>query len=478
MDRRSKIKSTAPSNSAPLFRQVYGRVRDMIAKRQLRAGDRIPSSRSFASELGIARGTIEEAYQLLAAEGYIVRRGSAGSFVSADLPGDDEMQWQVKRQPPHPRPLGGLRSGESEPRSPFQMGLPALDLFPKAVWSRHLARHVRRCDSDDFHYAGPFGFTPLREAIAQYLSLARGVACGAEQIVITLGFHGALRLTAEVLIRPGCKVWVEDPGFPVSRHVLAASGAALAPVPVDNEGLVVSEGRRLARDARIALVTPSHQFPTCAPMSLARRGALLEWAAHNDAWIVEDDYDGEFHYVGRPLPALKSIDTQDRVLYAGSFSKTLYPGLRMGYLVVPSALCARFAAALPVSGVGPPTLLQRAVADFIDDGHFVRHLRRMRTLYERRRDSLLPALDEVFGMTLRVDEANGGLHLIAGLPQGVSDRRIAKAAALSGLAVQCLSQHYARPLGRSGLLLPFTNIPERSAIKLAKKLHKAVEAFI
>ena len=300
--------------------------------------------------------------------------------MAAELPGGDEPLRQRERGTAAPARLPNDRGAvDPDQRSPFQMGLPALDQFPKAVWSRQLARHVRRCESDDFRYAGRFGLMPLREAIARYLSLARGVACSADQIVVTLGFSG-LATCDGGSVAAGLQSLGRGSRISGVKNVLAAAGATLVPVPVDGEGLIISEGKRRTGDARIALVTPSHQFPTCAPMSLSRRAALLEWAARNDAWIIEDDYDGEFHYAGGPLPALKSIDTVDRVLYAGSFSKTLYPGLRMGYLVVPAPLCARFVDALPASGVGPPTVVQRAVAGFIDDGHFVRHLRRMRAL--------------------------------------------------------------------------------------------------
>lgn len=472
LDQESSI---GMSSDTPLFRQIYARVLDMIASAHLQTGDRVPSSRSLASELGVSRGTVEEAYQLLVAEGYVVRRGAAGSFIAASPPLQGSHDRRSRKMERRAYALTDHPQMNPEGEVAFRMGLPALDHFPRLVWSRQLARQVRRCERRDLWHAGPLGLETLRQAITHYISLARGIACSPENIVITTGFHGALRLAAQIVLPQGSKVWVENPGYPPSRKELTVAGCSLAPVPVDNKGLLVSEGISRFGDARAALVTPSHQFPTCAPMALSRRVELLQWATDNDAWIIEDDYDGEFHYAGRPLPALKSIDQTDRVLYAGSFSKTLYPGLRLGYLVLPAELSPRLEDLLPASGIGPPTLVQRVVSEFIDAGQFVRHLSRMRALYSSRREALEGALGTIFGSRLKLECGNGGLHIIGKLNDGTSDTDVAQRAARIGIDLYRLSKCYVDPEGENGILLPFANVPELAASKLVRKLYEAVQ---
>jgi GntR family transcriptional regulator/MocR family aminotransferase len=313
----------------------------------------------------------------------------------------------------------------------------------------------------------------LRESVARYLAIGRGIACSVEQIVITAGYKGALELAAMVLLEPGDTVWMEDPGYAIAARLLAAMGASIASIPVDAEGICVAGGQASAPDARLAVVTPSHQFPTCVTLSLPRRLALLAWAERSEAWIIEDDYDGEFHYAGRPLPALKSIDRGDRVLYAGSFSKTLYPGLRLGYLVLPQSLVARFADAARLRNMGVATHSQAVVARFMDEGHFGRHLRRMRGLYAARRSALIDGLRRTAAADLELRLASGGLHLLASVRHPLRDTVLAERAQSHGYALHALSAYCRKVSNQNALLLPFTNVPETSAVQICQRLQAA-----
>ncbi|HEX5317819.1 MAG TPA: PLP-dependent aminotransferase family protein [Stellaceae bacterium] len=440
----------------PLFRQIYERIRAAIAVGQLRPGERLPSARSLAAQLGAARGTVEAAFGMLAGEGWIVPRGAAGTIVAPRL-GPAPLA--------APRPRIDLPAADPMPR-PFRMGLPALDAFPRGLWARLVAREARALG---FSYPDPAGDHGLREAIAAYLAVSRGIVCLPGQIVVTAGYQGALSLIARAMIEPGTPVWIEDPGYHLTRLGLAAAGARLVPVPVDAEGMRVEAA---PEPARFAFVTPSHQAPLGVPLSLPRRLALLSWAEANDAAIVEDDYDGEFHYAGRPLPALKSLDRGDVVLYAGSFSKVLFPGLRLGYLVVPARLVGRFAEAAMRFTAGCGALEQRVVARFMSEGHFARHLKRMRGLYAARRAALATALADVFGGGLRIELQSGGMHLLA--RTDAPDTELVALAEQHRLAPAALSAHAVAADCGSGLLLSFTNIPETQATAMARALHQAI----
>jgi GntR family transcriptional regulator/MocR family aminotransferase len=354
------------------------------------------------------------------------------------------------------------------------MGLPALDAFPRKVWSRLVARHARSFTPADMAYPDPAGYAPLREAIAGYLATSRGVRCTAGQILITNGYQDALNLAVCVLLQRGDRVWLEDPNFPPAAEALKESGATLVPIRVDAEGLRVSDGLALARRARLAVVTPSHQSPLGVALSLPRRLALLSWASTAGAWIIEDDYDSEFRYVGRPLPALKSLDQDQRVLYAGTFSKVLYPSLRLGYLVVPEPLAVVFARSNRLRHLGQAPLEQQVVAEFMAAGYFARHLKRMRALYAERRHALANGLRAVFGDHIAVDLRPGGMHLIARFPSGISDVKLAQLAQAGGLSVEALSRRgTARACGQ-GLLLGFTNIAETEALAVCRHLDRLI----
>jgi GntR family transcriptional regulator/MocR family aminotransferase len=440
---------------APIYLQLYRRYRDAIAAGRLRPGDRVPSVRSLASELNLSRGTVELAYQLLTSEGYFLARGPAGTVVSPRLEKLGEPA-QASAHRPAARTPSGVQADAGEPR-PFQLGLPALDAFPRKTWVRLAGRNQRAFDTAAMAYPDPAGYAPLRRAIASYLGISRGIACTHEQVFVTAGYRGALDLVCRTLLQAGDVGWYEDPGYLFARQFLQRAGMRLEPVPVDEEGLNVAAGQRRAAEARFAVVTPTHQSPTGVALSLPRRLQLLEWASQRQAWIIEDDYDSEFRYHGRPLPALKSLDRDGRVLYSGTFSKVLFPGLRLAYLVVPAPQIERFTNAaqhLP----GPGSILPQAtVADFMEQGHFARHLRRMRTLYAVRRGYLVDALTQVFGTQLHVQPQAGGIHVLARLNTGQNDKALAAAAQSQGLAVQALSDWRIRRSSQGGLLMGFTS---------------------
>jgi len=455
--------------SIPLYRQIHDSIRMAIESGQLRPGDRLPSARSLAAQLHAARGTIDTAYALLSGEGYIVSRGPRGTIVSPEL--------APSAPAPRRRPARPVRAAATPAVRPFEMGLPALDAFPRKLWSRLVARQARMTSSAALAYPDPAGFGPLREAIAGYLATSRGIACTASQVIVCAGYQGGLGLIARVLLRPGDQVWFEDPGYLRARRALEHAGARLAPVPVDAAGLDVAAGRRRAPRARFAVVTPSHQSPLGVSLSLPRRQALLAWAEMAGAYVIEDDYDSEFRYSGRPLPALKSLDRGERVLYVGSFSKTLFPSLRLGYLVVPDGLVEAFTTACRLFGTGLPALEQAVVASFIAQGHFARHLRRMRGLYGARRDALVEALTRTFGAALRIDHQAGGMHLVARLPAGADDVALAQAAAAHGLAPGALSDCTIEAACDPALLLSFTNVAERDAPRIARRLREALHGI-
>jgi len=404
----SAIAPLDPAAAGPYYRQVYDRLRQAIANGVLKPGDRIPSARALTKELGLSRGTIDTAYSLLAAEGYIEARGQAGTIVAPGL--------ALRAQAPvrEAAPPGGIAEPTFRPDSilPFQMGLPALDVFPRKIWARLGARCLRATQAVNMAHPPVHGLPELRGEIAAYLQVSRGIGCSPAQVFVTSGYRQTLALVAHAMLSPGDRVWVEDPGYPPTRQLLKYLDIAAVPVPVDAQGLDVPAGIRAAPRARAAVVTPAHQSPLCVSLSLPRRLALLDWAAQNGAWIIEDDYDGEYRYVGRPLPSLKSLDRDGRVLYSGTFSKVLFPGIRLAYLVVPESQVERFEQVSHAFGGGSPELMQAIVATFIAEGHFARHIQRMRRLYAERRTLAAAGLESVLGEHVRLDAQPGGMHLI------------------------------------------------------------------
>jgi GntR family transcriptional regulator/MocR family aminotransferase len=444
----------------PLYRQIYTRFRNAIAEGLLQPGARIPAARALALELGLARGTVESAYALLTAEGYVETRGQAGTIVTPAL----VTHAAVATAAPHADPVRALAGTPTAHSRPFQMGLPALDAFPRKVWARLAARAVRATQAEDMVYPPYPGLPELRTAIATYLQLSRGINCAPSQVFVTSGYRNTMELITRALLRPGDGVWVEDPGYPPTGALLREAGMNVVPVAVDADGLMVARGVAVAPGARAAVVTPAHQSPLCVSLSLPRRLALLEWAAQAGAWIVEDDYDGEYRYVSRPLPALQSLDREGRVLYAGTFSKVLMPAARLAYLVVPAAQVERFDYISQTFASGGPTLMQHIVADFMNEGHFARHIQRMRRLYAERRRIAADALAEVLGQHFHIDPQPGGMHMVLRMPGHHTDRALAERMRRDGLAAHALSTFTVLPQAPSGLLLSFTNIdtPKRA----------------
>ncbi|NKQ86769.1 MocR-like pyridoxine biosynthesis transcription factor PdxR [Rhizobium ruizarguesonis] len=467
--RPGNIPPLDPAAATPFYRQIYDRFRGAIASGVLKPGDRIPSARALTKELGLARGTIEAAYSLLAAEGYIQARGQAGTIVTPDL----------KPQMPAPRPIppadSGIAPTSFRPDSilPFQMGLPALDAFPRKIWARLGARCVRAMLPADMVHPAVSGLPALRAEIAAYLQVSRGIDCSPSQVFVTSGYRHTIALIVHALLKAGDRVWLENPGYPPTRELFRHMHIESIPVPVDRNGLVVSDGIRQAPGARAAVVTPAHQSPLCVSLSLPRRQALLDWAAGNEAWIIEDDYDGEYRYVSRPLPALKSLDREGRVLYAGTFSKVLFPSLRLAYLVVPEAEVARFEEMTEAMAAGSPELTQAIVTAFITEGHFARHIQRMRRLYAERREMTAAGLESVLAGHMRIDSQPGGMHLILRLLGEHSDRELVARMLREGLYAEALTDWMIEGEAAPALLLNFTNIDsQRTAETLARRILK------
>lgn len=463
--------------STPLYRQLYERVRRAISTGLLSPGDRLPSARMLAKELGVARGTIEQAYSLLIAEGYLQARGQAGTQVNPDLPLAPTSVTDASVSPTAPDDEQNILWRPSQ-LLPFQMGVPAFDAFPRKLWARLGARYLRSMQLSDWDYPAPYGLPALRNAIASYLQVARGIDCTASQVFITSGWRTNLQLAVLALLKSGQRVWVEDPGYPPTRQLLSQSGLCPVPVTVDREGLNVEHGIALANDANMAVVTPAHQSPLSMSLSLPRRQALLQWATEQNAWIVEDDYDGEYRYVSRPLPALASLDRHGRVLYAGTFSKVLFPGIRLAYLVVPQAQIATFEHISRIFfASASPTMTQSIVASFIAEGHFARHIQRTRRLYAERRAATIAALQGILGDRIHIDAQPGGMHLVLRLPDSISDRRLADRLLAQGIAVQPLSRWAVSGNGDNALLASFTNCatmaePERLATLILAELEQ------
>jgi GntR family transcriptional regulator/MocR family aminotransferase len=455
------------TESEPLFLQIAARVRSAIATGHVTPGARLPSTRALAAQLAVARGTVDAAYALLTGEGAIVTKRSAGTVVAGTA---KERIVQTAPTPFMFEPSATERSGPL----PLQMGLPALDAFPRKLWSNLTVQAARSMRATDLAGVNPSGLPELRQAVAAYVGVARGIQCSPAQVLITAGYQGALSLVRAVLLKPGDPVWMEDPGYLLTRQALAASGARVVPIRVDQEGLRVASGITAAPKAKLAVVTPTHQCPTGVAMSLPRRLALLAWASEADAWVLEDDYDSEFRYTGRPLPSLKSLDRGHRVLYAGTFSKVLTPALRLGYLVVPPELVEAFVQAARLLTMGPPVLEQTVVAAFMQKGHFPRHIRRMRLLYAARRQALATALETTFGPRATIEVAAGGMHLIARFPGADDDTALARRALAASLAPSALSAMTMAHDQGQALLLGFTNVDVADAPDVAQRLAQVV----
>ncbi|MBP2302861.1 MocR-like pyridoxine biosynthesis transcription factor PdxR [Azospirillum picis] len=448
----------------PLHRQLYLALRQAVLDGRLRPGERLPPSRTLAADHGLSRNTVVTAYDTLLAEGYIAGRTGAGTFVASALPDakPDGVQprSEVRRGvglSTRGRMLAGAPAlARDRVGRPFALGTPDLDAFPFALWAQLLGRCWRQGGKSLAAEPDPLGHPPLRAEIAAYLRAVRAVRCEAEQVVIVSGAQQGLALMAQLLLDPGDAAWVEDPGWPGNRAALLGAGARLVPVPVDGEGIDVAAGMARGPDARLVLATPSHQFPLGVTMSLARRLGLLDWAAARDAWIVEDDYDSEFRYAGPPLAALQGLDGAGRVIYVGSFSKVMFPSLRLGYVVVPPDLVEPVRAARRHFDGGTSLVPQAALHRFLADGHFASHLRTMRALYAGKRSVILDAVGRAFAGDAKAEAGEAGMHVLLRLPPDCPDRLLSERAARVGLTVPALSSYSAPGAGAgNGLLLGF-----------------------
>lgn len=470
IDRRSAM---------PLFRQVYAALSAAILDQRLPPGARLPATRVLAGQLGLSRTAVVAAYEQLLVEGYTTGRVGAGTYVARDLPGKPRgrvaNRANAARHVDHgsPRLAGQVDVTLQNDARPFNLGRTLVDARTVDIWRRLTARSLRTLSRSHLGYGDPRGSPELRSALATYLANHRAVRCDPEQVIVTSGTQHAIDLVARVLLPAGSDAWIEDPGYPLTREALAAAGVTLHPVPVDAQGLDVAAGVRLAARARAAFVTPSHQFPTGVVLSMARRLALIDWAHRAKAWIVEDDYASEFRYGGPPLAALQGLDGNARTLYVGTLNKALFPGLRIGYLIVPEVLLPRFVTARYLADRQPPGLQQDVLASFIADGHLASHIRRMRKLYREQRDRLVGALRRRAGDLLQVDAPDQGMHLAAHLNAGSSDIAIAAAALEHAVVVRPLSRFYIRAEPRQGLLLGFSGYPISSIAPAVARLAEA-----
>lgn len=470
------------NGAGPLFRQVYLGLRQAILSGTLRAADRLPSTRDLAEQLGISRTVVLLAYDQLLAEGFAVGRSGSGTYVSEGLGGHSPKRHDQQATPPLSRFGSAAAQMSSTVNFPerrlrparynFAYGRSDVESFPFAMWRRILLRHARKTPVREFDYGPAAGNVALRETIATHLRRSRAVVCDPEQVIVVNGSQQALDLIARVLIERGGRVAIEDPSYQGTREVLRAAGARLLPVPVDRDGLIPAA---LPKDARLAFVTPSHQFPTGAILSLARRQALLEWARRKNAVIVEDDYDGEFRYEGQPLESLQGLDTEGRVIYVGTFSRTVFSALRIGYLIAPKSLTSPFTAAKWLCDRHTATLEQQTLAEFISSGMYERHLRRVRRSNAARRRALLTAIHEHLGDRVEVTGDGAGAHIVVWPKNDVWPRKrvseeavIAHAASL-GVGIYGLSGYFLRRPGRTGFLLGYSRMNEteiREGIRL------------
>ncbi|MGH9162776.1 MAG: PLP-dependent aminotransferase family protein [Vicinamibacteraceae bacterium] len=476
-----------PHVRGSLQQRIYAEIRSAILDGILAPGTRLPSSRTLAADLDVSRTTMMLAFERLMAEGYLHARPGSGTFVAGELP-DDLLQGRASRRrgaPNHP-PISqrGATLASTSPAAwrlggpprAFRIGTPALDLFPTRLWAQLVNRRLRSVTLSQLDYGGAGGIRPLREAIATHIQAARGTECDPDQIIVVAGAQSGLELACRILLDPGDSAWLEDPGYPGARGALVAAGARIVPVRVDRDGLDVEAGAQRASDARLAYVTPSHQFPLGVPMSLARRLALLEWANRAQAWIVEDDYDSAFRYSTRPVPCLHGLDTDGRVIYVGSFSKTLFPAVRLGFLIVPRGLCEPLLAMRRSAPAYPPLLDQIVLADFMTGGHFDGHLRRMRAAYRERLESLLTAADRYCHGRLHLRPVRTGLHAVADLDDVEADNVFDEAAA-RGVEVMPLSAYcMERASAANGLVLGFGAVRGDELARGMERLGAAIDA--
>jgi GntR family transcriptional regulator / MocR family aminotransferase len=468
---------------APVFRQLYLQLRSAILSGRLRPATKLPSTRGLATQLGVSRSAVVSAFEQLLAEGYAFGKKGAGTYVASDLPEPFEAIHGRKRRPGSVsktavsfRGLGDFVdvTAQSDER-PFNLARTLVDARTVELWRRLSARTLRSFGRHHLGYGDPHGMPELRKSVCDYLQAARGVRCEPEQVVITAGTQQAVDIVIRVMQGPDKEVWIEDPGYSLTRLALVAAGAKVCPIPVDQHGINVTEGIRHAPKARAVFITPSHQFPKGVALSMARRLELLAWARESGAWIVEDDYASEFRYGGRPLASLQGLDEAERVIYIGTLNKALFPGLRLGYVVLPPSLVRAFVTARYLMDRQPSSLCQEVVAAFMAEGHFAAHIRRMRELYRGQRDTLVAALRRHLDDHLTVDPPDQGMHLAAYTRRGLSDVTIEQAAREHGVVVRAMSRLYVEAPKQSALILGFSGYPGQIMAPAVVRLARAFE---
>lgn len=453
------------NSQVPLHKQLYEQFRDAILARSLRSETRLPSTRELAKHLGISRNTVVTTFEQLLAEGFLTGRIGAGTFVSSDFSEDSApASSAASRQETRALP-NSSRISEALTRSKrelyldslgaFRPSVPALDLFPWPTWQRLVSTCARSQTRSHLAYSGPLGLEKFRDEIASYLRTARNVRCDADQVIVVSGSQQALCIAAQVLLEKDDEVWLEEPGYTGARDAFLLMGLQIGAVPVDDEGLDVDAGQRLFPDARLAYITPSHQYPLGVTMSIQRRMKLLEWAVARNSWVVEDDFDSEYRYTSRPISSLQGLTDQNRVIYIGTFSKVLFPSLRIGYLVVPRHLIEHFTAIRRAYDIYPPPLLQLVLTEFMAQGHFARHIYRMRAVYSERRDELIACLEREMGDLVSVGVADSGTYLVVYPKSQMDDVELCIAAAHLGIVATPLSSCYYSQQPQSGIILGF-----------------------
>jgi GntR family transcriptional regulator/MocR family aminotransferase len=456
------------SGQRDLTRQIYRQLRERILDGQLKPGDRLPASRELAEELAVARKTVTNVYDLLLSEGFLESRVGSGTFVAAGISKRKNATAHASSPIVIPEPWGrlSLRMAPSRRGSPFDfsLGVPDASRFPFTLWRSLLASQARLLSHNAGAYADSQGDGRLREAIAKYTAFTRAVVCDSNDVIVTNGAQQAFALTASVFASSATTVAVEHPGYDRARWLFESHGARIAEVPVDEEGLIVE---RLPRHAKVIYVTPSHQFPLGVRLSLPRRLALLEWAAKHGAAVIEDDYDSEFRFAARPLDSLQSLDRRGVVLYVGTFSKALFPDVRIGFLVAPEPLRSALIAARQLTDRHGPPLVQAALARFIQEGHLARYIRKMRRIYAERREKLLHCLESDLANSLELWPSVAGLHIAARLKRGLSGDDVAASAERFGVSVQSLGEH--------GIALGYGAIETGQIAEGIKRLRRSID---
>lgn len=457
------------------YKDIYKRIKKSILNGSLKPGDKVTSIRNLSSELKVAKRTVEAAYDMLVGEGYLVTKGPRGTTVNPDIIiGPENRENKIQLKDPELVSIMKIR----EQKGLFRLGVPALDQFPYKAWLLISGRVIRKMEPVDLLNPPVVGYQPLREAIANYVNVSRGINCSPEQIIITSGYKHSLALIFHTLAQKSDKVVFEDPGYIFGLKLLKRVVDKLYFNPVDSQGLNLEYFKKHNSDAKFVLTAPTHQSPLTVSLSLSRRQELLAWAESEKSWIIEDDYDGEFHYTKRVIPALKSLDRRDRVIYVGTFSKTIMPSIRTSYIVVPAATVSNFIETAEIFETSQPLLQQKILASFIHDGHFYKHLKKMRTLYQQRRTFVISALEKALPKVFSFEATDGGMQLIAYLQIGTDDVGLADIWQKSGLLVYPLSKWFSGKKKKFGLVIGFTNITsEEQAYAAFKSVSKKTHEF-